>query len=355
MNKKQILISAIVIVIIGALVYTQLRTWRRFDWSTFWTQTSEVNWWLILSAIALIYVTYFLRALRWKVFLRPVCHAPARRLLGPTFIGFTGLALLGRPGEFIRPYVIARKEGLSVSSQIGVWTVERIFDLGAFTVLAAVDIFTAKGLPDVSIFHKAGFALVAMAAGLSAGAYFMKRHGIRVAGWLERRFERLAPKFAMHLSAKARAFGEGLNTIHDAGSFLQLVAVSLALWFCITLAYLQVVHAYPALRHLPYSHLMLLVGFSMIGGVVQLPAIGGGSQLATIAGLVHVFDVPKELGVSCGILLWLVTFIAVTPTGLALAHREHISIRKLSQQGHAEEEKEEEQAAAQSIRPQPEA
>ncbi len=72
----------------------------------------------------------------------------------------------------------------------------------------------------------------------------------------------------------------------------------------------------------------------------------------TIAGLIF-FGVQKELAVSCGILLWLVTFVAVTPTGLLLARHEHISIRKLSEQGRAEEEKEEE-AAARDVRAQPE-
>lgn len=354
MNKKQILISSAAIAIIGALVYTQLRTWRRFDWNTFQSQTSEVHWLMVISALILIYATYFLRALRWKIFLRPVCRVQTRRVIAPTLIGFTGLALLGRPGEFIRPYIIARKESLSISSQIGVWTVERIFDLGAFTVLAAVDIFTAKGLPHREIFHKAGFALVAMVAGLSIGAYFMRCKGPSVAAWLERRFQGVTPRFAMHLSAKARAFGEGLNTIHDATSFLQLAAVSLAIWFFITVAYFQVVHAYPALSYLPYSHVMLLVGFSMVGGIVQLPAIGGGSQLATILALAHIFEVPQELAVSCGILLWLVTFVAVAPIGLALARREHISIRKLTEESHMEEEKEEEEQAGARVHPQPE-
>ena len=69
----------------------------------------------------------------------------------------------------------------------------------------------------------------------------------------------------------------------------------------------------------------------MIGSMVQLPGVGGGSQLATISALDHVFDiVPKELTVSCGIMLWLVTFVAVVPVGLFLAHRERLSLRKLS-------------------------
>ena len=62
-------------------------------------------------------------------------NASSIRLIAPTIIGFTGLALLGRPGELIRPYLIARRENLSFSSQIAVWAVERIFDIGAFTIL----------------------------------------------------------------------------------------------------------------------------------------------------------------------------------------------------------------------------
>src|SRR5438270_11621809 len=87
-----------------------------------------------------------------------------------------------------------------------------------------------------------------------------------------------------------------------------------------------------------------VMGYSMVGSMVQLPGVGGGSQLATIAALDHVFDIPKELAVSCGIMLWLVTFIAVVPIGLALAHRERLSLRKLSQ-----ETQKEEQAAALTV------
>ena len=65
--------------------------------------------------------------------------------------------------------------------------------------------------------------------------------------------------------------------------------------------------------------------------------MGGGSQLATIAALERVFGVPKELAASCGIMLWLVTFIAVIPLGLFLAHRERLSLRKLSQESQEEE------------------
>src|ERR1700756_1121274 len=129
MSKKRFFITALVLAGLAALVYLQIRTWKKFDWHRFWMATHNTNKFYLVAGVALIYVDYILRAVRWKILLRPVCDAKTSDLVAPTLIGFAGLALLGRPGEFIRPYLIARKESVSVSSQIGVWTIERIFDI----------------------------------------------------------------------------------------------------------------------------------------------------------------------------------------------------------------------------------
>jgi len=105
------------------------------------------------------------------------------------------------------------------------------------------------------------------------------------------------------------------------------------LWWLIALTYREVTHAYGAPMHMmSVTKVLLLMGSSMVGSMVQLPGVGGGSQLATIAALDHVFDIPRELAVSCGIMLWLVSFVAVVPVGLLLAHRERLSLRKLSKE-----------------------
>ena len=71
---------------------------------------------------------------------------PSSGLIPPTMIGFTGLALLGRAGELIRPYLIARRQNLPFASQVAVWAVERIFDVGGFTVLMVAAIFLPSKL-----------------------------------------------------------------------------------------------------------------------------------------------------------------------------------------------------------------
>jgi hypothetical protein len=127
------------------------------------------------------------------------------------------------------------------------------------------------------------------------------------------------------------AFRDGLDTIHSWPSFLALCGISLSIWLLVLGAYQLVVHAYwdPGLQDLGLSQCVLLMCGSIAGGVLQLPVVGGGSQLATISLLKSVFEIDESVAVSCGILLWLVTFISVAPMGLALARREHLSLRKI--------------------------
>jgi hypothetical protein len=201
-------------------------------------------------------------------------------------------------------------------------------------------------LPFFEQFRQAGFGLIALVLLMASAAIAIRRNGAAAAAWVERRTAHFAHGLGHSVANRIRAFGEGLNTIHDAASFLQLVGVSVLMWFSIAVAYREIAHAYPEpLAHLTVSHVLLIMGFSMVGSMVQLPAVGGGSQLATISALVSVFDVPNEMAVSCGILLWLVTFMAVIPSGLAIAHREHVSLRQLSKETEVEKSQQETQAA----------
>jgi hypothetical protein len=348
-QRKYIAYVAVFLVLAG-LVYLQFRTWRNFDWRLL--LQFHLKWKHILHGVLLIYFAYFLRAVRWKIFLRPV--RPETSILGltpPTVIGFTGLALLGRPGELIRPYLIARHTNLSFASQVAVWAVERIFDVGGFTVLLVGGIFLPTKLHAFAQaapyevrhwIYLTGYFLICLVCALLSGAVLMSYRGNGMAQWVEKRFSHLAENLGHRIAQKIREFTAGLDTIHGPFAFFQLAAVSVLMWWVIALSYKEVTTAYgAAMGGLSTTKVLLLMGSSMIGSMVQLPGVGGGSQLATISAMDHVFHiVPKELAVSCGIMLWLVTFVAVVPAGLLLAHRERLSLRKLSAESAEAEEAE---------------
>ena len=54
MNKKKILISVLVLMVLAALVYLQVRTWRRFDWHRFWAATQHTQKLYLLAGVGLL-------------------------------------------------------------------------------------------------------------------------------------------------------------------------------------------------------------------------------------------------------------------------------------------------------------
>jgi glycosyltransferase 2 family protein len=342
MNKHRMLVYALVAAVLVFLIYLQFREWRTFDWGKFIENSRGVTWRHVIHGVVLIYVAYILRAVRWKIFLRPVRkNTSIVSMVSPTLVGFTGLAVLGRPGELIRPYLIARRVNLSFSSQLAVWAVERIFDLGAFTVLMVAAIFLPTKLRAFAAarpvyyhwLHVAGYLLTGLVLALFTAAMLVNYKGPGIADWVEKRFSHLAQNLGHRIAQRVREFAGGLNTIHGPLSFLQLAAVSVLMWWLIALSYKEVTHAYGApMQQMSVTRVLLLMGSSMVGSMLQLPGVGGGSQLATIEALDKVFHIPRELAVSCGILLWLVSFVAVIPAGLLLAHRERLSLRKVAEE-----------------------
>src|ERR1035437_233652 len=185
-NRKGIAVLAILL-ILALLVYVN-RGKIHFDWAIFWQQLRHISWIHIAAGIAFIYFTYFLRAWRWAVFVSPTRKISAFSILAPQFIGFTAVALFGRLADVIRPALIAKRVQLSISSQIAVYTIERMFDLGAAAVIfSGALLFAPRDLPHHEIFIHTGvvslgltafIAILAVTIRVAGGAVATAAHAI---------------------------------------------------------------------------------------------------------------------------------------------------------------------------------
>jgi glycosyltransferase 2 family protein len=335
MERKRIWSVVVAISIAIGLVYLQYHFWQEFDWRTFWIETGRAKMGEIAGAVALIYFAYLVLAFRWKVLLQPVCRSSITRIFPPTAVGFTGLVLLGRPGDLIRPYLIARNERVSFSSQLAIWVVERLFDLLAAALLIATGLLASPAWDPGGYLERlraASAILFAVVLGMLAATFFLRGRTEMVGRCVQSACRWVKHDLGDRLARKGETFGNGLCTVDTISSFLKVTALSLLLWMVNAVAYWLVIRAYPEpLSHFGLVQAAVLMGFGIVGSVIQLPAVGGGAQLVTVAALVRVFGVPKELAVSCGIALWLVSFASIVPLGLVLGHREGVSLRKLSQ------------------------
>jgi uncharacterized membrane protein YbhN (UPF0104 family) len=329
-NRKGLLVLA-VLLIVAVIVYIN-RGRVHFNWAIFFLQLRDISWVHIAAGVALIYSTYFLRAIRWSVFLSATKRVSPLSILGPQFIGFTAVSLFGRLADLVRPALIARRVQLPISTQIAVYTIERMFDLGAAAIIfSAALLFAPRDLPHHEIFVRTGLISLAGTALIALFAVTLRVAGEAAASTAHAILRPLSGPIAESVADKIRGFRIGLNAISSAQDFLTTALISLAMWALIGCAYVQTLHAFvttPQLATISFSRTMLLMGASIGGSLLQLPIIGWFTQIAvTAAAMNQFYGAPIEAATACGALLFAVTWLAIIPAGLIAARLNHISLR----------------------------
>ncbi|WP_260737121.1 lysylphosphatidylglycerol synthase transmembrane domain-containing protein [Tunturiibacter lichenicola] len=339
MTKRNAILWSVGVVALVVLVFL-FRSKVHFDWAMFWQQLRYVSAGHIVAGIVLIYVTYWVRAVRWAVFVSPTKKVSATSLLGSQFIGFTAVALFGRLADFTRPYLIARRINLTLSSQVAVWTIERMFDLGAAAVIFSGALaFTPRGLPNHHVFVKAGELSMGLTLAIAVFAGAVRVAGGAVAGFARGTVGLVSKSAGESIATKILGFRDGLNALSSAKDFIVVTLLSLAMWGMIGFAYVQTAHAFvntPELAGVTFSQTMLLMAASIGGSLLQLPIIGWFTQIAITAAAMRTFyGAPIEAATACGAMLLVVTFLCIIPAGLIYSRVEHVSLKKVAQESEA--------------------
>ena len=328
--------------IVGLLAY-KLRT-THFDAAAFLENVKTVDLRLIVPAVLVIYSNSVVRAPALGHLPAPRvsrgrhrAHPPGTKLIGTQFIGFAGLAILGRLGELIRPILVARRTGLPFPSQVALMTVERVFDLGAFGTIFALDLLFSPSLQHLPYLHKAGYTI----AGLTV-AIVVFVLAVRLAGGLMARaadgLVGLVSKPAGAFCAeKILDFRQGLNVIGSVADFGWAAGLSFVLWLTVTAAYVLTLRAFqPPVHLLSVSQVIVLMGFSIAGSALPIPG-GGGAWAGNTFALGTIFAIPAALAASAGLMVWLVTTIAVIPAGLVFARWEGVSLLQVAKRSESVE------------------
>ena len=325
-NRRWILWLVVIVAAAALAFYARKRI--HFNWAVFATQLRHVSWVHIAVGVAMIWLAYVVRATRWSIFLKPTKRVSPFSLIGTQVIGFTAVALFGRLADLVRPYLVAKRTRIALSSQVAVYTVERMFDMGAMAVIfSSVLLFSPDrhSLPRPDLINKVaiGGLLVALALALFAG--FVRVSGRVAAGAIGGALGSVSPKLGEQAREKILAFRDGLNAIGSVGDFLVAVVLSLLMWAMIASAYFETTRAFtadPVLGHMSLAQCMLLMAASMASSAITLPIIGWFTQIGLItAALEAFFHVAPEPALGCGAMLLVVTFLSVIPLGLIWASK----------------------------------
>ena len=352
MKKNHWILGLVVLAALGALAWYG-RNRIHFDFGEFWSQFARAEWTRFAIALACIYAGYVFRSVRWAWLLRHNQRVPVFSLVGTQVIGFTGVALIGRVADLMRPYLISRKTGLPLSSQIAVYVVERLFDMGTIALIFSIALMSvpeadllkaidrSRALSYVFehesrwlalfIFRFSGIILTLLGALFLVG---VRWSGEAIASVAERSVGLVSKKLGHAFGAKIRAFHTGLDTIRSFSDFAATAALSLAMWALITLAYVDIMRAFvasPQLAGISFGKCVLLMVVSGGASLIQLPVIGWFSQIGIVAAAIAgFFGVALEPATACAATILLITFLSIVPAGLIWAQFENVSLRKVA-------------------------
>jgi uncharacterized protein (TIRG00374 family) len=298
----------------------------------------RADWWLVALAVALVWLTYLIRAFRWRTLLRPLAPAASlRETFAATTVGFAAIFLVGRAvGELLRPaFLSLRDPEVRPGPAFVTIAVERLCDITAVVIFFAANLLVLRlpGVDEAAQMRLRWAALICLGAALVGfgGLIWFRRHAAAVTRWLDARFGRWPAPLARAGRTGASLLGhlaETLGVFTNARELLATVGWTAALWALITAANMLVLRAFGLT--LGVSETVFVLGWSLVGSLLPTPGAGAGTyHAATAHGLVAYLGVGKGEADAATIVLHLVVFGAALVFGLYYFLRGGVSLASL--------------------------
>jgi len=268
----------------------------------------------------LLFLYYWLKAIRWKLLLQPLRPFTWREVFPSMMIGFMGNNLLpSHLGEFIRVFVLGREFKLSKTAVFSSVVLERMFDVVVILGLLGVSPFLGEGLPEeglpdalkTAIFIVAGCALLAI--GVFAAYIYRPEQFVRLAEWILRIF--LIPERLRTIVTEMLESGvAGLDSMRSPKLAFWIVVTSVLQWFF--MACMVDVSLWSFGVRLPLHASFVVVGATAVSvAIPSTPGYFGMIQWAFRLSL-EIFDVDPADAVAASVYFHISQYIPVTLAGL---------------------------------------
>jgi uncharacterized protein (TIRG00374 family) len=300
---------------------------RDINFGDLWRAIVGANALYVAAAIAVTLLTYVFRTIRWRVLLEPVGPTHFRTAFRTTVIGFALLFLLpARLGEVIRPYLLARQEGLNASSTFATVVVERLLDVVAVLFFFAIAIPLA-GVPVGREDKVAGLVAALGAAVALVALFILAGHPERLGRWVAALGRWLPAPVAGKLSNLARTFAEGLRVMRNPGHLGLAMLWSIPLWASIAIDIWLTTLAFDLT--MPVIGSFLVMGYLTIGVSLPTPGGAGGFHYFYQLALTNLFGADATIAGAAAIVLHAVSFIPVTVMGLVFMWQDGLTLSGL--------------------------
>jgi len=326
MSKRTVIVSVLSIVLLMWFL-------RGANLAEVWVRVRQVRPDLIGLSVTMVGLTMVARSIRWHYLLSPIGRARFRTIFRSTVIGFGALGLLPvRVGDVIRPYLLARQEGLPASAVFATIVMERVLDLIAVLILLAVYVwlFADPSTLPPRLLQPIEFS--AAVAGLGATTLFvvmwvLATHPERVGGLAEMLARVLPGRSSERVGRLASAFSSGFAAARDVRQLFLAVIWSFPVWLAIAAQAWTVTIAFGIA--MPFAGTFLLQSLLVIGVAVPTPGGVGSFHEAYRIGVTTFFGATSEQAIAAGLVTHAASFIPPVLGGIFFMAQDGLSIGRL--------------------------
>jgi glycosyltransferase 2 family protein len=294
---------------------------RNADYAHVWLAMKSARIDFLIGSVGLTVVSFVIRAERWQYLLAPLGKTRFRTVFRTTVIGFAASAVLpARAGEVLRPYLLARQEGLSATAAFATIIVERVLDLASvLLLLAGYLLWFDPGMEtrDSAVFQAirfGGLVMAPVALGSLVLMFFMAGHPERLHGWVLKAEHVLPTRIATFIAKLAQTLAEGFAAVRSPFRLVAALGWSIVLWIVIGATTWAVARAFGI--DMPFTGGWLMSAPLVVGVAVPTPGGVGGFHEAFRIGATSFFGADNDTAVGAAIVLHAVSIVPVVIGGL---------------------------------------
>ncbi len=292
-----------------------------------------------LPGLVLIVLSYVTRAYRWQILLRPFKQIPVKEIYSPLMIGFMGNIFPARAGEFLRAYLVGKKQGITFSGAFSTIIVERLFDLimllGLFVWVFVVNTemfdpnLTFSGISVQSMAIGFGRICFILVCGLLAFMFLLVWQEEKVKSWIGWFIRPLPDKWKEKILFMVGEFALGCQIIKDKFALMQIILLSASTWFLIVAMYYPFYYAFDLQTKTLSSVLILTVMVCILITALPTPAFLGSYNAGVMIALHEIMGESEVTAVSFGMVVWAASFLVIFAGGFYFIFSDHISVKSL--------------------------
>lgn len=316
---------------VGILVSALAIWWamRGVEWALVWPALRAADWILLALVFVLApVVNVGVRALRWRILLRPVARVPLRSCASATAIGLMANNVLpARIGEFVRAYALARREPVATATAFGSLFLERMFDGFALVGILYALRWVVDLPPWASTTAVVAFWIFVVFAAFQAVLVAWPRKVIGAAQWVRRRI--FGGRFEEAIEGALATFVEGFQLLKRPGLVAISAVFGFAQWMLVALLFFIGMAAFGLARQAGFEGALFTNSITALG--VAAPSSPGfvGTFQAFVVQSLEAFDVDRTIAFTYSLGFHAVNYISVTIVGLVCFLREGLSWKEL--------------------------